>query len=185
MKAKTQVDDLRLDVMLKKYGDALPRAGLEGRLLTRLANEREQPTVLAWKWPLSIAILILGTVSVLVVFVALKSGSPEGTAIGQFPNANVTHEERLGAILNPENNTVTRPSVLRRVQPGRRLQEPRLAQFPASAPLNEQEQILSRYVQEHRPEAIVVAKAREEMHRQDLAQFEAALPASERSQSSE
>jgi len=185
MKANTQVDDLRLDVMLKKYGEAVPRAGLEGRVLIRLAHEREQPTVPAWKQPLSIAILILGTVSVLLVFVALKSGSLEAPAIGQLRNANVTHKENLGAIFHPEKNSVTRLNVPRHVQPERRLQEPRLARFPAPAPLNEQELILSRYVQEHRPEAIVVAKAREEMHKQDLAQFEVALPASERSQSSE
>jgi hypothetical protein len=185
MKVNIQVDDLRLDVMLKKYGEAVPRPGLEGRVLTRLAHEREQPTVQAWKRPLSIAILILGTVSVLGVLVALKSGPLEGTAIGQFRNANITHEENLGAIFNPEKNTVTRPNILRHARPERRVQEPRLAQFPAPAPFNEQELILSRYVQEHRLEARVVAKAREEMHKQDLAQFEAALPAGERSQSSE
>jgi len=49
--------------------------------------------------------------------------------------------------------------------------EPHLEQFPSPTPLNEQEEMLVRYVRERRQEAVMVARARAELLKQELADF--------------
>lgn len=176
-----QFDDAQLDKILKKYGEGVPRPGLEGRILARLVQEREPSTTYGWNWPFTIATLT----AALAVFVVLKTSSREGTGSGQIPIANIAHQGLPAAISHPKQNATAKPHIRQQVHEKRRLPEPRLEQFPAPAPLNEQEVMLMQYMQEHQCEAVVVAKAREEMRKQDLARFEALLPLDQRSQNSE
>jgi len=178
-------DDTQLEAMLKKYGEAEPRVGMEGRVLARLAEEREHSPAYAWWWRLVVAVLAIGAVAGIAVFVAIKPGSRH-EIVNRIPYVNTGQIPTpiLAALAAKQN--AARTTILHQAQ--RKAQfsvEPRLEQFPAPAPLNEQEVMLMRYVRDRRPEAVIVAKAREEIRKQDLARFEAALPLDQRSQDSE
>jgi hypothetical protein len=69
--------------------------------------------------------------------------------------------------------TTVKPEIQRRVTKAPEFaKEPRLNQFPSPAPLNEQEELLARYVQSRHPEAVMVARVRAEIERQNLERME-------------
>src|SRR5215467_5137159 len=67
-----QFDDLRFDELLKQYGRAEPRDGLEGRVLARLATELAQPNRLTWRWHWVIAVLAVGAIAGMTMFIVWK-----------------------------------------------------------------------------------------------------------------
>ncbi len=170
---RTQFDDDRLDEALKKYGAAEPRAGLESRILANLSGEREN---LAWRhshWRLPAATIAFGVAVVVGFFLTRKPDSP---------HVNVVNQTSL-----TENQEISRPAISDPIPPvalgaiahvkksqrhvAQVRTEPHLEQFPSPTPLNEQEEMLVRYVRERRQEAVMVARARAELLKQELADF--------------
>jgi hypothetical protein len=161
-----------LDAALKQYGEAEPRPGLENRVLANLHAERARLTLSPRWWrPAAAAI----TIAILAGGALLLSRRPDVTG--------VTISNRPIALGNRE----PEPPIASKVRPHLALERevrsqsesrnphtpsvPRLEQFPAPSPLSEQELMLARYVRERRQEAILVARARAELLKQDLEQF--------------
>jgi hypothetical protein len=166
------IDDERLDELLKKYGEAEPRTGLEGRILASLAAERGRCTAPGWRWQLMVAVVAFGIAAGIGLFVVRTTRKPSVIEVRETSNANAgAIKQSAMSSRKPEiqaTQTYRRKPQKKESHP---LAEPRLEQFPSPAPLNEQEELLARYVSERPREAVLVAKARAELLKQDLARF--------------
>jgi hypothetical protein len=161
-----------LDTALKQYGEAEPRPGLENRVLANLDAQRAQLTLRPWWWRPTAAVV---AVAVLAAAGLLLRRHPEVTVKSKTANQATI----AGETTEPE--PPIEPAVRPRTPPGSRVRSqirsqralsvPRLEQFPAPAPLSEQEKILAQYVRDHRWEATMVARARAELLKQELEQF--------------
>jgi hypothetical protein len=158
-----------LDAALKQYGEAEPRPGLENRILANLQAERARLTLRPWWWrPAAVAV----TITVFTAGTWLLRRSPD-VIKGQFqisrlslPVTKIASANRPYAAPRPprrsrSENPIAQPSSI-----------PRLEQFPAPAPLSEQEEMLAQYVREHRQEATMVARARAEVLKTELLRFQ-------------
>jgi hypothetical protein len=165
--------DRWLDSALKQYGEAEPRPGLENRVLANLHAQRELLTLRPWWWgPVTAAV----TIAVLVGGSLLLKRKPDVTVVTSSNQPHVTagkSEPERPVASRVGSRTAIKARV--RPEPNRNVAQPfsvpRLEQFPAPAPLTEQEEMLARYVREHRQEAVLVARARAELLKQDLEQF--------------
>lgn len=162
-----------LDAALKQYSEAEPRPGLENRVLANLHAERARLTLSPRWWRPAAAVV---TIAIFTGGALLLSRRPDvtgGTISNQAPLAlgNREHERPVAAAVKPR---IAVKQLVRR-QPESHSphasSEPRLEQFPAPAPLSDQEVMLARYVRERRQQAILVARARAELRKQDLEQF--------------
>lgn len=167
--------DERLDEALQKYGAAEPRDGLESRILANLAAEAEHATVRGWHWGWIAAPVAIGLVAVVLISILLKPHSGDVKVAKQVSVTTKIIQERKPPAA-PDQKILS-------VERARRHQklahpvaiagtEPRLEQFPSPTPLNEQEQMLARYVRERRQEAVVVARARAELLKTEMARFQ-------------
>jgi hypothetical protein len=163
--------DKWLDSALKQYGEAEPRPGLENRILANLQAERERLTLRSWWWkPVAAAM----TIAVLMGGALLLKRKPDVTAVTVSSHSPVTTGKS-----DPEKRGIPavapRTALKGRSRSGPHIarphSEPRLEQFPAPAPLSEQEEMLARYVRERQQEAAMVARTRAELLKQDLEQF--------------
>ncbi len=177
-------DDARLGELLTKYGHAEPPPGLERRVLARITVERERSAVQGWGWRLAAAMLALGAIAALGLFMMRKAGSTAGTSAPEASIANTGPRILPPAMSAAEPNSKPKPAIHNRFQQSaaRKPIEPRLEQFPSPAPLSEQEEMLIRYVRERHHEAVMVARARAELRRQELAQLAKESPSSEQLQ---
>jgi hypothetical protein len=170
-----------LNAALKQYGEAEPRPGIETRILANLQAERVRLTLRPWWWrPAAAAV----TITVLIAGAWLLRRGPDviSVPISNQPTA-VTRNQEPSAPIASANGLYATPQQPRRSR-SKSLNEqpssiPRLEQFPAPAPLNEQEEMLAQYVREHRREATMVARARAELLKTELLRFQLqpALPA--------
>ena len=162
-----------LDAALRQYGEAEPRPGLESRILANLQAEQARSAMRAWWWRPVAAFAMVVVLAAGTLFVRRKPDVP-ATAIATQPSVAtgdtqteppVASSIRRHAVLKspvraPVSKHISHPSSV-----------PRLEQFPAPAPLSEQEEMLAQYVREHRREATTVARARAELLKQELEQF--------------
>jgi hypothetical protein len=162
-----------LDAALKQYGEAEPRPGLENRVLANLHAERARLTLSPRWWRLAAAAV---TIAILAGGALLLSRRPEvtGATISNRPSLALGNSEMERPVASAVRPHVALKQPVR-WQPESRSAHtssvPRLEQFPAPAPLSEQEEMLSRYVRERRQEAILVARARADLLKQELEQF--------------
>ena len=164
--------DAWLDGALKQYGEAEPRAGLEGRITANLQAASAHVTEKRNWWlvwvTVAASIAITGA-----IFIASgdKDAQKKAVAVQQSP---VTEAKTPVAANTAPVVPVSTSSRPRRRQAMRvvRTSEPRRAQFPTPRPLTEQEQMLVSYVEEQPEEAKQVAQAQAELSRRDLAEFE-------------
>jgi hypothetical protein len=141
------VDDL-LDKALANYSQAEARMGLEGRVLARLEEEKAASPRGWWRWawvPAAAVALIAG---------GLYLARPKP----QAPTASSVAVKSGPAV---QTATATRPQAQRRAESRPRLVEAaaKPAQFPAPAPLSEQERLLLAYVKLQPQAAAEQAKA--------------------------
>ena len=167
-----QSADKWLDAALRQYGEAEPRPGLEKRVLANLDAQRARLAISPW-WRRPVAAAV--TIAVLAGGLLLLKRKPDVTAVrisNQPPVTAGAEPERAIAFRVAPHTAIKRRD---RPEPNRNIahpsSEPRLEQFPAPTPLSEQEEMLARYVREHRQEAILVARARAELLKQDLEEF--------------
>jgi hypothetical protein len=164
----------RLDAALKRYGDAEPRPGLENRVLANLHAEEARLAISPMWWrPVAAAL----TIAVLTGGALLLRQKPDIAGIpisSQAASVSRDQEPQLAAAPASRPHGASRQprrsrSYSHSAQPSS--SEPRLEQFPAPTPLSEQEEMLARYVRLHRQEAILVARARAELLKQELERF--------------
>jgi hypothetical protein len=166
------LDERRLEEALKKYGEAEPRPGLEIRILANLSAKREQLASKPWRWRLAAATLALGGVALVGLLIMRRPEAPRVNVTKEVPIAVPSRGTALS--VTPDRKIVSgrRPSIHRNSERHVAIQtEPRLEQFPSPHPLNVQEEMLARYIRERREEAVMVARARAELLKQELAGF--------------
>jgi len=178
-----------LDAALRQYGNAEPRIGLENRVLANVQSERNRiASQRRWWWA-------AGMVTVAAIVAALwvgetGSGKHPATTVG---NTTPTHRQAAEAPRGPMPRApVTHPvkEVVRR-HPGKQpirdlaLTAPKLDQFPSPTPLNEQEKMLARYVQEFPQKAALVARAQTDLRKLDEREMAAPRPRDAGSKSSD
>lgn len=161
--------DRELDLALAKYAAVEPRAGLEERLL---ANLRSAPASQRawWQWS---AVAAVTAVVIVAISLTWRSGKPTQPAIAEHPAPVAPRMPESRTASNGKSNDV-RPHAL---HPSTLIHRPRaqvvaaappkLDQFPAPLPLNEQEKILASYVVHYPEHAVLVAEARAEAQLQD------------------
>jgi hypothetical protein len=181
---KNRSADEWLDIALKHYGDAEPRSGLEGRVLATLRFERKRITVSRWNlWPALAGVAVLVVLGASIALVREHRIKPVGVATQQtFPPVEKTPPLSLTSFVSAPKPTHSRTSA-RSAESIR--DSPHLSQFPSPQPLNEQEEILARYVRENTQEAVLLAQARAELLKKDLLEFQAPTNSAETSSQSE
>jgi hypothetical protein len=137
------LDEL-LEASLRHYSDALPREGLEGRVLAQLRSARAAKSRRKWDWALAVGVT---AVVVIIAGIAIRKPVP-GRPMTALPHAS--ESQRM-----VENPPVGPPAALRtapardRLRPGKRKAQLADAhwpeQFPIPAPLSEQEKLLLAY----------------------------------------
>jgi hypothetical protein len=184
VRADTELD-ARLDAALVWYAKAEPRAGLEGRVLARLAETRRESNSGRRWW----GALAFGMAAVLVIAGWVEQSHRGGLA--RIPAARVdlpsiteprgeqAHLHGSGSQVSALRQSVSakRSALERHAGRGQADRSPKLEQFPSAAPLNEQEALLARYVREFPERATLVARAQTELRKQDELEMTAPWPA--------
>ena len=171
-----------LDAALGQYGKVEPRTGLESRVLANLQSDRTRiATRRRWWW----AAGAVPVAAAIVAAVWFGKGSIPMIPPRTIETSTVTRRDNAG---------VSRPSIHpsqvdRRPQeppPPRRakrpnrdfapVKAPKLEQFPSPSPMNEQEKMLARYVQEFPQRAALVARAQTELQNRDQREMSAPWP---------
>jgi len=177
-----QIIDREIDAALARYAKSEPPAGLERRVLARLA-EAERESNRSWRWW---SALVLGTAAALAIVAlwlapALRGTLPKTpvTEVGAPPTmkseAGATKSELVRIFPNPGTSRRSIPSGGAhtslpkddRSEHVRTNDSPRLDQFPSPRPLSEQEQILMSYVAAFPETAALVARVRAEGLKRD------------------
>ena len=179
--ANNQFDDSKLDEMLKKYGDSEPRPGLEDRVLAHISIEREGSGARGWNWRLALAVLALGAVAAVVVFMTPTPGSSPVTAVKETASSKTGSDIIPTPVVTYRKPHLTAKQVRRERSPQQAAQtEPRLEQFPSPTPLNEQEQLLIRYIRERPKDAAMVAWLQTELRDKEFPSTVEQLPGVEK-----
>jgi hypothetical protein len=162
-----------LDDALKQYGEAEPRPGLENRVLANLLTEQARLTLYPWYWRPAVAAVMIAVFSI-GAFLLNRGSDVTRATISNRPSialGNSETEHPVASAVRPH-VALRQPA---RSRPGGHIAHsssgPRLEQFPAPAPLSEQEEMLARYVRERRQEATMVARARAELLKHELKPF--------------
>jgi len=174
MEPENQID-AALDSALRKYGQAEPRPGLEGRVLANLRAESERLNARRNWWPAPVAVVVL---AILIIGAAIFVGREHDSTrkeIAAKRTPMVRQNSSGGGVASvPFASTSPSKKIAQPMQPvpAKRTPEPGLEQFPSPQPLSEQEQMLARYVEELPSEVRQIAKAQAELAREDQLEFE-------------
>lgn len=170
--------DFELDAALARYAAVEPRTGLEQRVLANLRAEKRRSPAHAWWQRIAAATLA----ALLLVALTLSSRSRERHRdnVARIPSqttqksvSNLTQSAHRGS---NEIRAIHRGSAKKQIshierEPQRALAAgPKLDQFPSPQPLSEQEKVLESYVAKYPQYAALIAQARYEALRQDLAE---------------
>jgi len=170
---------------LRQLGQAEPRVGLEARILANLKSEAGKSAAWRRQWWPKLAGVALALLIGAVLFLA-RGPRPAVTTMATVParQSAVTQTQKAGAgKLAKEQPPRLRGRVkVRTTAAGNANTSPFLEQFPSPQPLSEQEKLLAQYVEERPQEAVVVARVRAELLKQDLQEFERRDVAPEESQ---
>lgn len=184
-KQKESAVDQWLEAELGRYGHAAPRSGLEMRVLANLQAERNRAAARRRSW--RAAGLIVATCAILVVIwlgqadrgrrspgVPVATHSDEGKRSPQpIAHLPVAKPSTSAGSRTPGPHVTRLPVVL---QVDVSAAAPKREQFPTPAPLNEQEQLLARYVREFPEKAALVAQAQTELRQQDEREMSSPWP---------
>jgi len=175
--------DQWLDSALKEYGNAEPRAGLEGRIMANL--EPRSRSFVRRGWTFAIASIA----ACAVFFTVSRIESPRPTPIDLVPVPSSISEsvvQMSNANSFPSAKRTALPKVRRRTRSAARLSATRrLDHFPSPRPLTDRELALAKYAQNFPKEAGLIAQEQqtfeEEMQReQSELRKESGLTAEER-----
>ena len=185
--------DRVLDTALTKYAAVEPREGLEERVLANLRAEHARvPDRAWWRWSVMAA---LAAMVIVAVTLAWRSGRPTHPVVAHHQPATTQapKEPATQVLSNSEGNQVhhqerraIRRTAARRPQSNIVMAaNPKLDQFPSPQPLSEQEKLLQAYIAKYPERAVLIARARTELLRQDQLEEMQAFPSSDRDMDSE
>ncbi|MGB7131696.1 MAG: hypothetical protein WBD59_12850 [Candidatus Sulfotelmatobacter sp.] len=174
--------DRELDAALAKYAAVEPRAGIEQRILASLRAEQKQSSVRPWwGWPAIGGLSVAVVVAALVLAFEFWNPAPSLTA-HQSPTATLSAAGKTIASVGNLRGAASRATELGTVSEQRRPRGahlhsredenaggPKLDVFPSPQPLSEQEKMLVAYVAQHSQQAALIARARTEELKEDLA----------------
>ncbi len=162
--------DRLLNATLIGYAAEEPRAGLEQRILARLADAPTPPAWLAWRW------LPVGALAV-VALLALATLFPrrESTRVQSPPAAPPPAVASVPAPPDPVTAEV-RPAPPRAIAPQPAAVPVRAEQFPTPGSLTEQERLLMQYLTSSPREVLVATVMRSEEPLQDLQMRDLEVP---------
>jgi len=178
-----------MNAALSQHSNVEPRTGLENRILANLQSERTRLALQSrWWWTAGTVVLA----AAIVVAMWLGEGSVRRSPPRTVESPAMTHQEDAGvskpparprqgdrrAIAAPPKRLEERAS--RHSSPGK---APKLDQFPSPAPLNEQEQMLARYVEDFPQRAALIARSQTDLRKQDELEMSAPRPKNARSSS--
>jgi hypothetical protein len=168
-KAEDASFDREIDAALHRLGTAEPRAGLEQRVLANLAAARKQnPGHGWWRWPAAAVAMVF------VMAIAFTLRMPHHGPNVVEPLPPIAQSEISSIVKAPAKQATQRQVVRRTRRRPVQADVPRLAKFPSPQPMSEQEKILESYVANYPQHAALIAEARAEALRQDLAEEGAA-----------
>ena len=162
-----------IDDVLAVYAKAEPRAGFEGRVLARLVVAQEQPRQNGWwRWVFAFGAAAMFLLTLLWLgYSNAKHASETQTTIAvpksTEPNAKVNQDGSANeqiAHLKRDRRELARVIVKNGFP---HTVPPKQEQFPAALPLNDQERMLARYVQDFPEKAALVARAQSDLHKLD------------------
>jgi hypothetical protein len=162
--------DWWLEGALRQYGNAEPRAGLEHRILANLESADKRASFdRRWWWVFAVAAVMVCIV--VAVWMGRDVNRVAKPSIARVMPATssvvITKPPEPTPALGKVATTTTHPARRRESRPRiPSAKEPRLEQFPSARPLSEQEQMLSRYVREFPEQAVLVAQAQAETHKE-------------------
>lgn len=166
------LSDRWLDAAIKQYGDIEPDSGLEQRILRSLTTQPER-NKLQQRW------LVFATAAAIVLIVggvcihkAQHTLGRIATNNPQIKGAEVPRTLPAISAAVPANSTKKRVRHSSAIAVTEAAAQSWPEQFPSPQPLSEQEQLLAKYVREQPRQAQLVARARAELLRQNLAAFE-------------
>lgn len=178
---------------LGRYGAAEPRTGLEGRVLARLseahpvANTGRQGWAtqwftqwLGWRWAAAATAVIMVAVGIHWLRPTTYVTAPNTSASSVFPVVKTPVPEPTipvaSAAKKPPKALPQRTQGTRRnaatIARNATHSSPRLAQFPAPAPLSEQERLLLSYLRQTPKEEVVAVVKQNEQFEQQLREAE-------------
>jgi hypothetical protein len=178
MEDRNQKLEKLLDAGLRHYTGAEPRPGLETRVLQTLSKEPKRFKL--WPWvsglPIAAALLIGGA-----LFITRRMPVEQISGVTTPSASNIQIDVQTKILLaqpqpGPRRIARSRTDVHRSMHPAVAHSDPRLEQFPSPQPLNEQEEMLVRYVQAKPQEATMLAQARAAVVKQDSDNFERLHP---------
>jgi hypothetical protein len=150
--------DQLLNVSLAGYAAEEPRAGLEQRILARLAEQPQPPAWWAWRW-LPAGALALVALLALALFVPRRETAPPQATITSQPPKVAPSERPAPDSSAPAVATNQRAPRQPRPATPATLAPARAAQFPRPGSLTEEERLLMSYL-ETAPREVLVAAAR-------------------------
>jgi hypothetical protein len=168
--------DRELDAALAKFAAVEPRAGLEERVLANLRIEQRHAAGRSWwRWP---AVGTLAALIVVTVFMIWRSSRPAHNIVEQHQSATTRTDGQNGTqVVNNGGASIRLHQASGRPSPHTAshavavvASAPKLDQFPSPQPLSEQERILTRYVTNYPAHAALIAQARADELRRDLAE---------------
>ncbi len=167
-----------LNAGLQRYSDVEPRPGLEGRISANLRSEHAHSPFPVWLKLATVAALLLIAGGTFLAVRSRRSAAPvvAGHIETHHPapaTGGLSEEPSPPSVMRSSNVVANtrRPASTASVRRDKKHSQPKLERFPSSSPLNEQEELLARYVRERPGEAILLARARAELRKQDLARF--------------
>lgn len=171
--------DRWLDDALAVYAKAEPRAGLEGRVVARLAAARRESRR-DWHWW---GVLAFSALAALVT-AAVWFGRVDRRMIPRTPIAKVESPGKTASPTVPGSPRSAPKQPTRAVRAGRvqhfstvqSVAAPKLEQFPSPSPLTEQEEMLALYVREFPERATLMARVQTETQKQDDLEMAAPWP---------
>jgi hypothetical protein len=183
--------DQWLESALGQYAKAEPSAGLESRVLANLRGERNRMAAQRrWWWAAGMAVAAAAIVAAMWVGQtgigksrAKTAGSSTTTQLAQggasrraTPPLQVPHARREAAGPRLGARPIRHLAIL---------EPPKLEKFPSPAPLNDQEKMLARYVEEFPQRAALIARAQADLRKRDEREMAAPWPKSAESTSSD
>jgi len=188
-----------LESALSQYGKTEPRTGLESRVLATLQAERNRiASRRRWWWAMGTAAATAALALVVWLGHADRARNRNGIDAAARHDARDTHRSSptldqdvpsarqqaasgqvVGQLASNEQlarKGLRRPSTPRPVRTSEGADAPRLEQFPAPAPLSDQEQLLARYVRQFPHRAVLMARAQTDLRKRTELEMAAPWP---------
>ncbi|MFZ0317747.1 MAG: hypothetical protein WAL56_01370 [Candidatus Sulfotelmatobacter sp.] len=173
--------DREIDAVLAQYS-AEPRAGIEERVLANLRIERERsPARGWWQWTTVAALVTLLLAASIVFWRSVQQSRHYAARPSQTIQDDTGNRTQVAASQGTNQILRPRPTAEKKKSTAHLLRHvslhasalaagPKLDRFPSPQPLSEQEKILASYVARYPEHAALIAQARAEALRQDLAE---------------